>query len=144
VLLVEIGATVPNWLEHQLEHYDVACLEQGASESYAAFVERSSSWLSEHTNVNTVVVALDGHNLQDLEERVHRLGRSLAGPLSERPRARLLFGAPADVPERQRRQILGLTAELAQPGPGNPGTSACIVGAHFSANPPSSSKIRLG
>ncbi|HEY5954982.1 MAG TPA: hypothetical protein VIV60_00465 [Polyangiaceae bacterium] len=139
LLLVELGATVPNWLERK----NVACLEQGSSESHGAFADRASRWLTEHTVINTVIVALHCNTVHGLEERVRCIGKNVTRTLRKRPRARLLFGAPADVPERQRRQILGLTAELAQPDPDSKSSNACIVGAHFSANPPSSSKIPL-
>lgn len=136
LLLVEAGATVPGWLDLA----SVDCLDQQEHEDCEAFAERSLSWVACHPAVSTVVVALRGAPASGLDERVQNLGSRLVDALGSRPKARLLFGAPADTPERQRRRILGLTAELAQRAER---ASACVVGAHFSANPPSSGRIPI-
>jgi hypothetical protein len=134
LLLVEAGAEVPGWLDLA----KVDRLDQRDLERHVEFVERSVRWLRTNPMVNTVVVALRIAPAVGLEERVHVLGTNLVAALDGRPKARLLFGAPADSPERQRRRLLGLAAALAQ---NEEGQRPCIVGAHFEANSPSSSKI---
>ncbi len=134
LLLVETGAESPGWLDQAR----IECLEQHYSELYLSFVERSAQWLLAHPSVETVVVALCISSTEDLEGRVQAMGARLVAALDGRPRARLLFGAPSDTPERQRRRLLSLTAELAQH---EERQRPCIIGAHFSANCPSSSRI---
>jgi hypothetical protein len=134
LLLVEAGAKAPSWLDLT----GVECLDQRACEVPLDFVGRFTDWLARHPRVNTVVVALCGSPAQDLKERARVLGTELVAALDGRPKARLLFGAPSDIPERERRRLLGLTAELAQH---EAGQRVCIIGAHFAAQSPSSSKI---
>jgi hypothetical protein len=136
LLLVEAGAKAPDWLDPA----KVACLDQRVREVHRDFVERFTDWLARHPSVNTVVVALCASPAQNIEERAQVLGTELVAVLDGRPKARLLFGAPSDIPERQRRRLLGLTAKWARHGAGQ---RACIIGAHFSAHPPSSSKIPI-
>lgn len=134
LLLVETGAEVPGWLDPSR----IECLNQHYSELYLSFVHRCADWLCAHPPVQTVVVALCISSAEDLEDRVHAIGARLVGALRGRPRARLLFSAPSDTPEPQRRRLLSSAAGLAQH---EDSRGPCIVGAHFSANSPSSSRI---
>jgi hypothetical protein len=136
LLLVEYGAKVPAWLES----VQTTQLNQCAAESASVFVERSAKCLSAAPTIRTVVVALSAESNVDLEERIQVHGRRLVELLAGRARARLLFDAPSETSERQRRRLLGLTAELAQC---EDSQQTCVVGAHFSAQPPSSSKIPI-
>jgi hypothetical protein len=134
LLLVETGAKVPDWLDLS----QTGRLDQGAVESQLDFVERSSRWLVTHPTVNTVVVALSTDSDANLEARVQILGAKLVVTLVDRPKARLLLSAPPNTSERMRHRLLGLTAALAQH---EDGQRACVVGAHFSASPPSSGRL---
>jgi hypothetical protein len=134
LLLVETGAEVPGWFDSSR----LECLDQHYAELYLSFVGRSADWLRAHPSVETVVVALCVGSTQDLEHRVQAMGAELVAALNGRARARLLFSAPSDTPDPQRRRLLGLAAELAQH---EDGQRPCIVGAHFSASCPSSSRI---
>jgi len=134
LLLIELGAQDPSWLDSSAVHR----LDQGANESPSDFIDRALSWLKPNPGISTVVVALRTDSTPGLEERVQSQGQRLVAALDSRPRARLLFDAPSCTSERQRHRLLGLTADLAQH---EAGQRACVVGAHFSANPPSSSRI---
>lgn len=134
LLLVETGAEVPSWFD--LSRID--CLDQHYCELYLSFVSRSEEWLRAHASVETVVVALCISSAEDLEDRVQVMGTRIVNALNGRPRARLLFSAPSDTPDPQRRRLLGLAATLVQH---EERQRPCIVGAHFSANCPSSSRI---
>lgn len=136
LLLVEAGAEVPGWLDVS----KIERLDQHEDEFHDHFVARSATWLESHPSVNTVVVALGISSAEGMEQRVQSLGTKLVSALVGRARARLLFGAPSETPERQRRKLLGLAAQLAQH---EEGPQPCIVGAHFAATPPSSSRIPI-
>jgi hypothetical protein len=134
LLLVETGAEVPGWLDSSR----LECLEQHYSELYLSFIRRCADWLCAHPSVQTVVVALCISSAEDLDDRVQAIGARLVSALRGRPRARVLFSAPSDTPEPQRRRLLSATAGLAQH---EDSLGSCIVGAHFSASSPSSSRI---
>lgn len=136
LLLIELDAEEPMWVASAR----IACLDQQANESLSEFVERSSVWIRQHSSITTVVVALavSSNESESLEQRVMAHGERIVSDLDRRAAARLLFSAPAFISESTRRRLLALIASLAQQ---EKGQHACIVGAHFSASPPSSSKI---
>lgn len=138
LLVIESGAEEPMWVASAR----IACLDQQADESLPQLVERSAGWILQHSSVNTVVVALaiSSSGSEDLEHRVSSHGERLVSALDRRAAARLLFSAPASISEPTRRRLLNLIANLAQQ---EKGQHACIIGAHFSASPPSSTRIPI-
>ena len=136
LLLIELDAEEPMWVASPR----IACLDQRANETLLQFIERSSVWICQHSSITTVVVALavSSHESENLEQRVLAHGERIVSDLGRRAAARLLFSAPASISESTRRRLLALIASLAQQEKGH---HACIVGAHFSASPPSSTRI---
>ena len=136
LLLVESDAEVPGWVSSEQIDY----LDQQANEPQQTFVGRSVYWIAEHPEVSTVIVALSLAEPQMLEQHVRTHGERIAAALDGRTKARLLFSAPAELSEPVRRRLLALIATMAQH---DNGCRACIIGAHFSAAPPSSARIPI-
>lgn len=138
LLVIESDAEEPTWVSSAR----IACLDQQADESLLQLVERSATWILQHSSVNTVVVALamSSNGSENLEQRVLSHGERLVSALDRRAAARLLFSVPASISEATRRRLLGVISNLAQQ---EKGQHACIVGAHFPASPPSSTRILI-
>lgn len=138
LLLIESDAEEPAWVTSA----QIECLEQNVDEPLTAFIERSGKYIVDRPALNTVVVALSMNSTGtfDLDARVRICGAGLLPCLQRRTKVRLLFSAPPHTIEAQRRRLLGLITNLTAAEKGH---YSCIIGAHFSASPPSSSRIAL-
>lgn len=138
LLLVELDAEAPAWISS----IRIQSLAQQGNERHVAFIERSRNYVVDHPRIATVVIALTLQTIddQDLEVRVKTYGEGLLPPLHGRTKVRLLFSAPTNIPDPLRRRLLGLITELTAAEKGH---YSCVIGAHFSASAPSSSKIAI-
>lgn len=138
LLLVESDAEEPAWVSST----QIQCLAQISNEPPQAFIESARNYIVGHPALTTVVVALTFTAIdnQDLESRVRMYGAGLLPPLHGRTKVRLLFSAPPNIPEPLRRRLLGLITQMTAAEKGH---YSCVIGAHFSASAPSSSKIAI-
>jgi hypothetical protein len=137
LLMVELDAEEPAWVSS----IQIQRLAQRDNEPLLTFIERSRNYIVDHPRLTTVVVALTLPTIDhDLESSLTTYGAGLLPSLQGRTKVRLLFSAPPNIPDPLRRRLLSLITQLTAAGKGH---YSCVIGAHFSASAPSSSKIAI-
>jgi hypothetical protein len=134
LLLIELGAEVPAWLDTP----SFAPLAQQPRESLAECCTRACQWLERCPQIAYVIVALAERKHPRVDEELANVGRRLVECLAQRPKARLLLCVPAETSERERKGLLALAADLVKDGDAR---NSVVVGAHFSARPPPSGTL---
>jgi hypothetical protein len=134
LLLIELGAEVPAWLDTPC----FAPLPQQHRESLAECCTRACDWLDRCPQIAYVILALAESSHPRIDKELSAVGRRLVECLSRRTKARLLLCVPAETSERERKGLLALAADLVKDGDSR---YSVVVGAHFSARPPPSGTL---